>query len=111
MSISSGVNRVFLLGHIVGEPEFKTIDDEYFLCFQLVTSEIIKKAGQSHELLEWHSILMAYEIIKAGPELRDGDALYIQGKLRTIKLLDGDIKRYKTQILATSIEPINNLNK
>ena len=111
MNSNDGVNKVFLLGDIVNEPEWCKIDGEKMLCFKLVTPESIKKNGKPHEHLEYHNIKLPVDILENGFHLRKGDHVYLQGKIQTKKLFENNVKLYRSEILATSIEQLKTASK
>lgn len=106
MSYSSGVNRVFLLGRIGNEPEWRIINGQHVLCMQLSTTENIRKNGGAYQLTEWHSIKIPAELITNDAGLKPGALLFVQGKLQTRIVFENNVKLYKTEVLVTSFEKL-----
>src|SRR5579872_4509655 len=99
MSLNTGINRVLLVGNVDQEPNWQTIDERRMLCFQLSTTEEIKKGNGTYEHIERHSIKMPSELIKNGLKIKKHDLIYLQGKIRTRIVYENDVKLYKTEIL------------
>ncbi len=104
---NSGINKVILVGYVAKQPRRHTIDNVQTLCFPLVTQEYIKKNSDKTEHLEWHQIKMPLNTISAEHYVNKGDCLYLQGKIQTQQFTDDmGIRRYKTEIIATMIQPM-----
>jgi single-stranded DNA-binding protein len=106
MPYNSGVNRVFLLGRISGEPHWQTLNGQRALYLVLSTTENIKKNGGSYEHTEWHNIKMPPEMLTDGADLKPGDLVAIQGKIQTRMVFEDGVKLYKTEVLVTNIEKL-----
>jgi len=103
---NSGINKVFLVGHIGKEPRLHTLNEQEQLCFPLVTNEFIKKNGETIEHIEWHQIKIPLNIYQAANcKLAKGNLVYIEGKISTRSFVDDTgIKRYKSEILVNKLE-------
>jgi single-strand DNA-binding protein len=106
MPFSTGVNRVFLLGRVGDEPKWETISGQRVSCFQISTTENIKKDGSTIKLTEWHHIKMPAETARNVTSLKSGDLVYIQGKLQTRIVFESGVKLYKTEIVVLNIEKL-----
>ncbi|MFD0792935.1 single-stranded DNA-binding protein [Mucilaginibacter litoreus] len=107
MHTNSGINKVFLLGEIISKPVIrnpKTTDA--FLCFNVVTSETIKKGNQQVVHKENHQIKISDKILAdTGIDLQPNQIVYIEGKIETLAYIDKEyIKRYDSWINAFKIE-------
>ncbi|MEX8547296.1 MAG: single-stranded DNA-binding protein [Mucilaginibacter sp.] len=110
MFTNSGINKVFLVGHIGKEPRLHNFTDQKeVLCFPLVTNETIKKNGDNVELIEWHNIKIPKEVAASGNELlQKGHLLYIEGKIQTRSFYDEQqIKKYKLEIIVVKYQVLN----
>jgi single-strand DNA-binding protein len=110
MLSNSGINKVFLVGHIGKEPRWHSVANEpKMLCFPMVTTEFIKRNGVNVEHVEWHQIKIPQGCIEAEDLLKKGQLVYIQGKIQTRQFTDEQqVKRYKTEILAIQVQVLNN---
>lgn len=110
MFTNSGINKVFLIGHIGKEPRLHNFTDQKeVLCFPLVTNETIKKNGDDVELVEWHNIKIPKEVAASGgQQLLKGHLMYIEGKIQTRSFYDEQqIKKYKLEIIAVKFQILN----
>ena len=110
MFTNSGINKVFLVGHIGKEPRLHNFTDQKeVLCFPLVTNETIKKNGDNVDLVEWHNIKIPKEIVATtSEELQKGHLLYIEGKIQTRSFYDEQqIKKYKLEIIVIKFQVLN----
>ncbi len=100
------VNKVLLVGYIKYEPQWRTVDSADVMCFTIVTPEVKKKNGSSYKLLEYHYIQMPAEYLGDELKLNEGDFVYVQGEIKTCKVMEYE-KVIETQvILATSVEQL-----
>ncbi|MBS1532274.1 MAG: single-stranded DNA-binding protein [Bacteroidetes bacterium] len=106
MSNNAGVNRVFLLGRVEKEPAREFVNGEHVLYFPLKTTEEIKKGDGLQEHFEFHNMMAPLEIVKNGADIKEGDILYVQGKIQTRIIYENGVKLYRCEILATSIEHV-----
>jgi len=101
MFTNSGVNRVFLIGRIDGEPALKDFQEaQQVLCFELITSEVIKDRT---ELTERHHIKLYREVaLTAKVELKKGQMIYLEGKIKTRTYTDKQQNKvYVLEIIVT----------
>jgi single-strand DNA-binding protein len=100
---NSGINKVILVGRIVGQPITKTVNNENFVCFQLVTVESFFKQGSNQEHSEYHQIRVPEGFAGNNTEeLQDGSEIYVEGKINTTPRVDSaGIRRYHTAVVAT----------
>ena len=110
MLSNTGINKIILLGQIYQGPQLDTVNDKQkFLCFTLVTNEIIKKGPDNVEHKEYHSIKIPEKLITQDTlYLGLGQTLYIEGKIQTTSFIDEKhIKRYNLEILANKIDVLS----
>ena len=101
MGLSRGVNKVILIGNVGKDPEVKHLDNGLVITkFPLATSETYKKDNEKVTTTEWHNIvLFKVQAELAEKYVKKGDALFIEGKIKTRSWDDQDgNKRYMTEI-------------
>jgi single-strand DNA-binding protein len=108
MGISRGVNKVILIGNVGKDPEVKHLESGTTLTkFSLATSEVYKnKENQKVTNTEWHNIVMfGPQAEIAEKYVKKGDALYIEGRIRTRSYDDKDgNKKYITEIIGNNMQ-------
>jgi single-strand DNA-binding protein len=107
MGLSRGVNKVILIGNVGKDPEVKHLENGTVLTkFPLATSETYKKDNEKVTNTEWHNIvLFKGQAEVAEKYVKKGDALYIEGKIRTRSWDDQDgNKRYMTEIVGNNMQ-------
>lgn len=106
MYTNAGINKVMLAGKISKEPRLHNHNQERWLYFSLVTKEVIYSAKGDTDNEEVHQI----RVEETNPalkrfELKKDDLVFVQGKLHTKAFVDAEnIKRYKTEIIASNFE-------
>lgn len=109
----SGVNKVILLGHAGKDPDIRHLEGGIAVAsFSLATNENYrdKTSGEKKEQTEWHNIVMWRGIAESveKSELKKGDRIYLEGKLRTRKWQDKDNnQRVTVEIVADTFTIIN----
>lgn len=101
-----GVNKVILLGNAGKDPDIRHLEGGVTVAsFPLATTESFrdKNSGEKKEQTEWHNIVMwrglAESVEKS--ELKKGDKVYLEGKIRTRKWNDKDgNQRFTVEIVA-----------
>ena len=103
----SGVNKVFIVGHLGKNPEIKYMPNGKAVCnFSVATSEKWTDAiGQKQEKTEWHNIVVfEKQAENCGKYIEKGSLVCVEGKLQTRSWDDKDgNKKYKTEIIANSV--------
>lgn len=107
------VNKVILLGNTGKDPDLKTLEGGVKVAsFSLATTEQFrdKSSGEKREQTEWHNIVawrnLADNIEKS--ELKKGDRVYLEGKIRTRNWNDKDgNKRVTIEIVADTFTIIS----
>jgi single-strand DNA-binding protein len=105
----SGVNKVFLVGHLGKDPEIRFLNDNVsVVSFPLATTEFINKDGRKVEQTEWHNIVMWRALADVAAKiLEKGKLIYLEGKLRTRSFEDKEgHKKYTTEIIAESFKTL-----
>lgn len=99
----SGINKVILVGHVGKDPEIRYLEGGVAVAkFSLATTETYKnKEGNKVDQTEWHNVTAwrgLAEVIEK--YVKKGQLLYIEGKIRTRTVGDGDNRKYYTDIIA-----------
>ena len=101
----SGVNKVILVGRLGKDPEVRTFENgSKKVSFPLATSETYKdKEGRRVEQTEWHNIICWRNLADIAEQyLNKGKLIYLEGRLRTRSWEDNGLKKYITEIEATT---------
>lgn len=103
--MSKSVNQVTLLGHLGGDPEFKTLRSGIPVAnFSLATSERFKRGEDWQERTEWHRITLYGKLAEIARDyVKKGDRLYVQGRLQTDSWDDNGSTRYRTYIVGNDL--------
>ena|SRR2546423_15543808 len=102
----SGVNKVILIGHVGKDPEVKYLEGGTAVArFSLATTEVYKnKEGNKVETTEWHNIVLWRGLAEVAEKyVRKGKQLYIEGKIKTRVVGEGDNRKYYTDIVADNM--------
>jgi len=103
-----GVNKVILIGNLGKDPELRfTPNGQPVANFSMATTEKWNdKAGDKHERTEWHSIVVWGKLAETCNQyLKKGRPCYIEGRIATRNWDDTEgVKRYKTEIIATTVQ-------
>ncbi|MEG2069800.1 MAG: single-stranded DNA-binding protein [Bacteroidales bacterium] len=101
----SGVNKVILIGRLGKDPEIKSFETGIKKAnFTMATSEIRKdKDGNRTEQTEWHNVVCWRNLAEISEKfLAKGKLIYLEGKLRTRSWEDNGVRKYITEIEATT---------
>jgi single-strand DNA-binding protein len=102
----AGVNKVILLGNLGTNPEVKHLESGSVVArISLATSESYKdKDGNKIDATEWHDIELWDGLAKVAEKyLKQGDTIYIEGKIKSNKWTDDQGNNRKS----TRIRAIN----
>ncbi len=100
--MSSGVNKVILIGNLGKDPEVRHLDNGASVAnFSIATTESYKdKNGQKVDQTEWHNIVLWRGLADISEKyLKKGDSVYIEGKLRTRSWEKDGVTRYTTEVV------------
>ena len=111
----SGVNKVFLIGNLGKDPEFRHMEGGIMVAkFPLATTEYFKnKDGNRQDQTEWHNIVLWRGLAEAAEKLhlRKGHMVFIEGKLRTRSWEKDGVKRTSYAIVAERVNFIGGKKK
>ena len=105
--MSDGINRVILFGHLGANPELRMSQAGLgVLHLRLATTEswFDKAATSRQERTEWHGVTVFGALAEALARiLQKGDAILVEGGLRTSSYEKDGVKRYRTEIVAREV--------
>lgn len=106
--MASGVNKVFVLGRLGGDPEVRyTPSGAAVANFNMATNESwTDKEGQKQERTEWHRIVVWGKLGElCGQYLTKGRQAFVEGRIQTRDWTDKEgNKRYTTEIIAQNVQ-------
>ena len=110
--MSSGVNKVILVGNLGQDPEVRyTSSGSAVANISIATSERWKdkQSGDFKDMTEWHRVVLFTRLAEiAGEYLKRGSKVYLEGKLRTRKWQDSNgVDRQTTEIVADSLQMLD----
>lgn len=111
----ASINKVILIGNLGRDPETRyTADGGTAICNILVaTSRRYKDSqGQLQEETEWHRVVFFGRQAEIAQQyLRKGNAVYVEGRLRTRRYTDKEgIERYYTEIICETMQFLGGRN-
>lgn len=101
----SGINKVILIGRLGKDPEVRAFEGgTKKASFTIATSEVYKdKEGKKVEQTEWHNIVCWRNLAEIAEKyLTKGKQIYLEGRLRTRSWEDNGVKKYVTEIEAST---------
>lgn len=101
------LNKVMLIGNLGRDPEVRTLESgNKVASFKLATTEKYKdKSGERKEQTEWHSVSCWGKLADIVEQyVKKGNAVYVEGKIRTRSYEKDGETRYMTEILADSLQ-------
>lgn len=110
------VNKVTILGNLVGDPVLKAFDNGGKIAtFAVATNERAFKTSNGVEVperTEYHNIVVRNKLAEVAEKyLKKGNKIYLEGMLRTRNYQDAEGKtRYITEIFASTFEMLTPRN-
>lgn len=106
LPMAEGMNRVFLLGNLCADPEYRTTSGGTgVLKLRMATNErYLDKDKAWQERTEYHSVTVWGKRGEALSRfLTKGSSVFVEGSLRTSSYEKDGEKRYKTEIVASNV--------
>jgi single-strand DNA-binding protein len=103
----ASINKAIVIGNLGRDPELKRTNEGKAVCsFSVATTERFKDVqGQQQENTEWHNVSAWNKLAETAAQyLKKGSSVYIEGKLKTRSWDDNGQKKYKTEIVASSMQ-------
>lgn len=103
--MSEGINRVFLVGNLCKDPEFRQGKGDGVLKLRLATGESYKdRDGAWKQRTEYHNVTVFGKRGEALSRfLTNGAQVTIEGSLRTSSYDKDGEKRYTTEVIASNV--------
>lgn len=98
------VNKVILVGHVGRDPEIRTFDGGGKVAsFSLATNEnYTDKSGNKVTNTEWHNVSVFGKLADVIEKwCKQGQLIYVEGKLKTDSYEKNGEKRYSTKIICS----------
>lgn len=113
--MSRSVNKIFLLGRIGKQPDFKALPGGGQVCnISVATSETWKdKNGEKHESVSWHNVVAFNKLAQAIADFAiKGTLIYLEGHLKYEKYTDkNSIDRVITKIVMHEMRILSTPNE
>jgi single-strand DNA-binding protein len=101
------LNKVFVIGNLTRDPELKALPSGMKVCsFSLATNRTFKdKEGQRKEQAEFHNIVVFGRVAElANQYLRKGSQALVEGRMQTRSWESEGQKKYRTEIVADTVQ-------
>lgn len=102
------LNRVMLMGHLGRDPETSAMpsgDTVVNISVAATEKWKDKQTGEQKEFTEWFRVVAFGKLAEIMSQyLKKGDAVYIEGSMRTRSWEKDGIKRYSTEVKAASMQ-------
>lgn len=96
----SGVNKVFIVGHVGKDPESRAAGESTKCQFSVATSEKVK----DQERTEWHRVVTwGKQAELCAKYVAKGSLVAVDGKIQTREYEKDGQKRYVTEIIANNV--------
>lgn len=107
--MSTGLNKVMLIGYLGAEPELKYFaDGKAFANVRLATNQTFKnkETGEKEQRTEWHSVCFRQRLAEVvGEYCHKGSLVYVEGSLRTRCWEDeAGSKHWTTEIMGQQLQ-------
>lgn len=110
----ASVNKIILVGNLGHDPEIKHSPDGTAMCNVSIATSLNwkdKNTGERREETEWHRVAFFGRLAEiAGQYLKKGNAVYVEGRLKTRKWQDKNTgqDRYTTETIAEQMQMLSN---
>lgn len=104
--MARSLNRVQLIGNLGRDPELKSTPTGKTVCtLNIATTESYKDAsGEWKESTDWHRVTLWEKLAEtAGTYLKQGNKVFIEGRLSTRSYEQDGITRYITEVVANNM--------
>jgi len=109
-----GLNKVMLIGNVGQDPSlsFNNGNQLERANFSLATTERYKlRTGEKGQTTEWHRIVVTGPLTNIIESyVKKGTKIYVEGKLTTRTYDKDGQKHFITEVIASAIELLNNLD-
>jgi single-strand DNA-binding protein len=101
------LNKVFIIGNLTRDPELKALPSGSKVCsFGIATNRNFKdKDGNRQEATEFHNIVVFGRTAELVAQyLKKGSQAYVEGRLQTRSWEQNGEKKYRTEIVAETVQ-------
>jgi single-strand DNA-binding protein len=101
------LNKAFIIGNLTRDPELKALPSGIKVCsFGVATNRSYKdKDGNRQDSTEFHNVSAFAKLGElAAQYLKKGSQVYVEGRLQTRSWEVNGEKRYRTEIIADSVQ-------
>lgn len=100
------MNKVVLIGNLTGEPEIRSLKDGTVKCvFRIGVQRDYKSAQTGKREADFFTIVTWRSLAEScGKFLSKGRKVCVSGSLRNRSYLDGEVKKYVTEVAADNVE-------
>jgi single-strand DNA-binding protein len=100
----SDINKVTLRGRAAANADWKDLPNTTLVTLRVGTSDdYTDRDGRKVERTDWHMVACWGKMADQARDIRKGDRVEVEGKLRTRSWDDKGTKRYITEIIAGKI--------
>lgn len=101
------LNKALIIGNLTRDPEIKALPSGNKVCtFSLATNRNYKdKEGNRQESVEFHNIVVFGRVAELVAQyLKKGSQAYVEGRLQTRSWEQDGAKKYRTEIVAETVQ-------
>lgn len=101
------LNKTLLCGNLTRDPEVKALPNGNKICeFSIATNRVYKDAqGEKQEEVQFHNIVIfGKQAETSGQYLKKGQQVLIEGRISTRSWEKDGEKKYRTEIIAESVQ-------
>ena len=99
----SDINQVKLRGRAGGDAEVKHLPNSTLVTIRVATADSYTYQGKSVERTDSHLVACWGKVAEQAANIRKGDVVTVEGKLRTRSYDKAGEKRYVTEVVAKSV--------
>lgn len=101
------INKAMVYGNLTRDPEMRALPSgQQVASFSLATNRVWKdKSGAKQESVDYHNIVLFAKLAElAAQYLKKGSGVYIEGRMQTRSWDDATGKKYRTEIVADTMQ-------
>lgn len=101
------INKAMVYGNLTRDPEMRALPSgQQVTNFSLATNRVWKdKSGAKQESVDYHNIVMFAKLAElAAQYLKKGSSVFIEGRMQTRSWDDPTGKKYRTEIVADTMQ-------
>ncbi len=101
------LNKVFIIGNLTRDPELKALPSGIKVCsFAIATNRNFKdKDGNRKDAVEFHNVVVFGRVAELSAQyLKKGSQAYVEGRLQTRSWEQNNEKKYRTEIVAETVQ-------